>query len=63
MGHRHDAAVVPVQHGICGGCHLHIPPQLAHAARGGVELVTCDQCGRILYWSPEFEAVSHDAVR
>ena len=62
MRHRKDSAVVPVQHGICGGCHLQIPPQVIHLAKSGEELVTCDQCGRILYWSREFEPAPQGAV-
>jgi len=45
-----DVAVVPIRNGNCGGCHLHIPPQLAHDAKGGNGLVSCDNCGRILFW-------------
>jgi len=48
-----DSAIVPVQHGNCGGCHLQIPPQLIHNAKHGDELTSCDYCGRILYWQPE----------
>ncbi|MBI5393771.1 MAG: hypothetical protein HZA91_00590 [Verrucomicrobia bacterium] len=62
MRHRKDSAVVPVQHGICGGCHLQIPPQVMHQAKSSEELVTCDQCGRILYWSREFEPAPQGAV-
>jgi predicted nucleic acid-binding Zn-ribbon protein len=62
MRHRKDSAVVPVQHGICGGCHLQIPPQVMHQAKSSEELVTCDQCGRILYWSREFEPAAQTAA-
>ncbi len=48
-----DVAVVPVQNGNCGGCHLHIPPQVAHDARFGADLTSCDYCGRILYCPPD----------
>jgi uncharacterized protein len=48
-----DSAIVPVQHGNCGGCHLQIPPQLIHNAKHGDQLTSCDYCGRILYWQPE----------
>ncbi len=58
MRHRKDSAIVPVQHGICGGCHLQVSPQLANDAKGGAEMVTCEQCGRILYWSRELELAS-----
>lgn len=62
MRHRKDSAVVPVQHGICGGCHLQIPPQVMHQAKSSEEMVTCDQCGRILYWSREFEPAAQTAA-
>ena len=48
-----DVAVVPIRGGNCGGCHLHIPPQLAYNAKSGTSLVSCDYCGRILYWPGE----------
>jgi predicted nucleic acid-binding Zn-ribbon protein len=48
-----DAVVVPIQHGNCGGCHLHLAPQVVHNARHDDGLTSCDYCGRILYWQPE----------
>jgi predicted nucleic acid-binding Zn-ribbon protein len=45
-----DFAIVPIQHGNCGGCHLNIPPQVVHNAHKGSEVTSCDYCGRILYW-------------
>lgn len=47
---KRDAVVVPIRNGNCGGCHLHVPPQVCLTARSGTELVSCDYCGRILYW-------------
>jgi uncharacterized protein len=34
----------------CGGCHLKVPTHIVVQARAGVEITTCDQCGRIVYW-------------
>jgi predicted nucleic acid-binding Zn-ribbon protein len=48
-----DAAVVPIQHGNCGGCHLQIPAQQVHDAKHNEQLTSCSYCGRILYWQPE----------
>ena len=48
-----DLAIVPIKHGNCGGCHLNLPPQTVHSARGETELTSCSYCGRILYWQPE----------
>jgi predicted nucleic acid-binding Zn-ribbon protein len=53
MRSKSDFAIVPIRNGNCGGCHLNIPPQLAHNAKHGSELTSCDYCGRILYWQPE----------
>ncbi len=63
MSHRKDVAIVPLQHGNCGGCHLQLPPQVVHQAKRSAELVTCDQCGRILYWSGEYEPAAEHASR
>ncbi|MCX6906765.1 MAG: C4-type zinc ribbon domain-containing protein [Verrucomicrobia bacterium] len=63
MRHRQDVAIVPLQHGNCGGCHLQMPPQVVHQAKRNEELVTCEQCGRILYWTGEYEAASPTALR
>jgi predicted nucleic acid-binding Zn-ribbon protein len=53
MRSKNDFAIVPIRNGNCGGCHLNIPPQLAHNAKHGTDLTSCDYCGRILYWQPE----------
>jgi predicted nucleic acid-binding Zn-ribbon protein len=44
-----DAAVVALEHEVCTGCHMKITAQTAHRVKGGRELVSCEQCGRILY--------------
>lgn len=48
---RKDVALVPVQDGICGGCHMQLAPFLAHEARKQLSVVTCSFCGRMLYCS------------
>ncbi len=53
MRSKGDFAVVPIRNGNCGGCHLHIPPQVVHDAKHGEELTSCEYCGRILYWQAE----------
>jgi predicted nucleic acid-binding Zn-ribbon protein len=40
---------VPITAGKCGGCHLKVPTHIEVQARGGAELTTCDQCGRVVY--------------
>lgn len=41
-------AVVPLAHGICGGCHMKVTAQLVVAARSN-QIVACESCGRLLY--------------
>jgi predicted nucleic acid-binding Zn-ribbon protein len=42
---------VAVNGGLCGGCHLKVPPHIVSAAKTGAEIATCDQCGRVVYWA------------
>ncbi|MDQ2824408.1 MAG: C4-type zinc ribbon domain-containing protein [Verrucomicrobiota bacterium] len=44
-----DAAVVAVEHGICTGCHMKVTTATAMNVKAGKEIVSCEQCGRILY--------------
>ena len=44
-----NSAVVSVRHEVCMGCHMKITTQTAVRVKGGNELVSCEQCGRILY--------------
>ena len=48
-----NVAVVPVHGGACGGCHMKLTPQTVITARAGEHLVSCDNCGRLVYWSEE----------
>lgn len=47
-----DYAVVRIENGSCGGCHMKLTPQLVHDTRKGLNLVQCNYCSRILYWQP-----------
>ena len=44
-----DAAVVALEHEVCTGCHMKVTTQTAVRVKGGKEIVSCEQCGRILY--------------
>jgi predicted nucleic acid-binding Zn-ribbon protein len=46
-------ALVRISAGLCMGCHLKLTAQEIHNTQRGTELVTCTNCGRILYWMPE----------
>src|SRR6185437_4419668 len=47
--------VVGVQHGVCGGCHMKLPTQTIVTCQAQNELVTCINCGRILYYSRDMD--------
>jgi predicted nucleic acid-binding Zn-ribbon protein len=44
-----DAAVVALEHDVCMGCHMKVTTATAVRVKGGREIVSCEQCGRILY--------------
>lgn len=44
-----DAAVVPLEGEICGGCHMKVPVQIGSQVRAQHLLTQCPNCGRILY--------------
>jgi hypothetical protein len=50
-----ENVVVGVQHGVCGGCHMKLPPQLLVTCQAGKELVGCSNCGRILYYTRDMD--------
>ena len=49
LDHVGDFAVVPVENGTCGGCHMKLPPQVVHDARRAESIIACAFCGRLLY--------------
>jgi uncharacterized protein len=44
-----DAAIVAVEHGVCTGCHMKVTTATASQVKAGKEIVSCENCGRILY--------------
>jgi len=44
-----DAAVVALEHDVCTGCHMKVTTATANRVKSGKEIVSCEQCGRILY--------------
>jgi hypothetical protein len=50
-----ENVVVGVQHGVCGGCHMKLPPQLLVTCQAEKELVGCSNCGRILYYTSDMD--------
>ena len=52
--------VVGVQHGVCGGCHMKLPAQILVTCQAQNELVSCINCGRILYYSRDMDLAVAD---
>ncbi len=50
---RRTAVVVPIKKNACSGCYRALPPQEINEARKRERLLTCEACGRIIYWPEE----------
>jgi predicted nucleic acid-binding Zn-ribbon protein len=46
-------AVVPLQHGICGGCHMRVTPTTFTQVKGEKGLAFCENCSRLLYFGAD----------
>ena len=46
-----DAAIVAVEHGVCTGCHMKVTTATAAGVKAAKEIVSCENCGRILYFA------------
>jgi predicted nucleic acid-binding Zn-ribbon protein len=50
LKNRYKRSIVPVKDDICLGCFMRIPTSLFTRGRSDQEVITCEGCGRILYW-------------
>ena len=55
-----ENVVVSVEHSACGGCHMKLPTQIVTNTRAQGELVTCPNCGRILYFTRDMILTAAD---
>ncbi len=55
-----ENVVVGVQHGVCGGCHMKLPAQVLVTCQQEQEIVTCTNCGRILYYTRDMTLAASD---
>jgi len=60
LRNKGDNVLVGIEHGVCGGCHTRFPVQLLVSCRAAKEMVTCPNCGRILYYSPSMDLAAVD---
>lgn len=47
---RYRRAIVPVKDDVCLGCFMRIPTSLSTRGRSDQDVLSCEGCGRILYW-------------
>lgn len=47
--------VVGISHSVCGGCHMRLPMNVVLQTQAQQEIVSCPNCGRILYFTVEMD--------
>ena len=47
---RYKHSIAPVQNDTCLGCFAKLPTAYGARGRNDQKIITCEQCGRILYW-------------
>jgi predicted nucleic acid-binding Zn-ribbon protein len=57
---RGQTVIVGIQHGVCGGCHMQLSRSVLVNCQGGKEIVTCTNCGRILYYTRDMDLAVAD---
>jgi uncharacterized protein len=55
-----ERTVVGIEHSVCGGCHMKLPTQVVISCQGGQEIISCPNCGRILYYTPHMDLAVAD---
>ena len=48
---RGGDVVVPVKKRSCGACYKQLEPHVVQEVKKADKVLTCDSCGRILYWA------------
>lgn len=50
LKNKGEKVIVGVEHETCGGCHVLLPRQIILACQSNTEVITCPNCGRLLYY-------------
>jgi predicted nucleic acid-binding Zn-ribbon protein len=59
---RNGVAMSEARDGICTICHVRLRPQVFNTVRRNEEIVQCDHCNRILYFTPIAPAATADTA-
>ncbi|MCF8106874.1 MAG: hypothetical protein K9K64_15440 [Desulfohalobiaceae bacterium] len=54
--------IAPVEESICSGCHISIPPQTFIELQKGVQIMSCPNCQRLIFWKNHFEQEEETVV-
>jgi predicted nucleic acid-binding Zn-ribbon protein len=57
LRNKGNRVLVGIEHGVCGGCHMKFPHQITVTLQAGEEIVTCPNCGRILFYTQDMSLV------
>ena len=49
---RNGVAVAEARDGVCTICHVRLRPQVFNTVRRNEQIIQCDHCNRILYFTP-----------
>ncbi|MDO8602973.1 MAG: C4-type zinc ribbon domain-containing protein [Candidatus Omnitrophota bacterium] len=55
LKNKDGLAIVPVENGSCGGCHMGLPPQVISDVKLREDIIICGSCLRILYMEDNVE--------
>ncbi len=53
LKNRDGLAIVRVKDNSCGGCNMHVPPQVINLIKMYERIITCEVCNRMLYIDDE----------
>ena len=59
---RDGVALAEARNGSCSACFIALRPQVMAEVRRGEEIVTCDNCNRILYYQPSAHGTTVSAT-
>ncbi len=60
MKQKGGSVVVGIQHGVCGGCHMQLSRSIIVGCQGEQEIMSCPNCGRILFFTPDMDLAVAD---
>jgi predicted nucleic acid-binding Zn-ribbon protein len=55
LRHKSGRILVGVDRGVCGGCHMKLPPHVVLSCQTDEDIVQCPNCSRILYFTAEMD--------